>query len=440
MITDQQVRRLVKMRQEGRLYQAADKTGMSEKTARKYLKLKKLPSEMRVERDWKTRADAFEEVWPKLRQMLELNSGLEATTLLPYLIREQPEIYQESQLRTLQRRVRNWRSTEGPSKEVMFEQVHHPGILSESDFTHMDELGITIAGEHFKHMVYHFVLTYSNWEHARICFSESFESFSEGLQESVWILGGLPKAHQTDQLSAAIQKVDTKREFTDRYKALLSHYGLVGQKIQVRKPNENGDVEQSHHRFKRAVKQALMLRGSTAFDTRQEYADFLDKLLLQLNSGRKDKFEQEQRMLKELPLTKLDATKYLQARVRSSSTISIERNTYSVNSRLIGEKVTVKLQSERVEIWLGQKKQDAFPRLLGRGKARINYRHIIDSLVRKPGAFQNYRYREELFPTSRFRRAYDWLCQHKPLKSSKRYLEVLALAATENEANPSLTL
>jgi len=366
--------------------------------------------------------------------MLRVNGGLEATTLLPYFQKKCPYQYQESQLRTLQRRIKHWRATEGPAKEIMFEQIHHPGELSQSDFTDMNNLGITIAGEHFKHLVYHFVLTYSNWEHAKICFSESFESFSEGFQESLWVLGGVTKSHQTDQMSLAVQKADSRKEFTDRYQGLLNHYGTQGRKIQVGKPHENGDIEQRHHRFKNAVKQALMLRGSTEFESRAAYDEFLGKLLKQLNAGRQVKVAEEYKALKELPQTKLDSVKYYTLRVvRSGSTISVDRNTYSVNSRLIGEKVEVKMTSDKLEIWFAQKKQDEFPRLIGRGKSNINYRHIVDSLIKKPGAFANYRYRDELFPSSRFRLAYDYLCKHMPTKSSKEYLKILYLSAKVNE-------
>ncbi|NQY09725.1 MAG: IS21 family transposase [Flavobacteriales bacterium] len=433
MITDQQYRRLVKMKEGKPLCESADKAGMSEKTARKYLKKKRLPSEMKEAHTWKTHSDEFSEIWPLIKGMLELNSGLEATTLLPYMQREYPGEYEDRQLRTLQRRLKHWRATEGPSKEVMFAQDHHPGELSQSDFTHMDEVGVTIGGELFKHMVYHFVLTYSNWEHATICFSESFESFSEGFQESLWTLGGVPVSHQTDQMSLAIQKAESKKVFTQRYQSLLDHYTLKGRKIQVQKPNENGDVEQSHNRFKRALKQALMLRGSSAFESRLDYSHFLTQLLAQLNSGRNIKFEEEKKHLQTLPLTHLNTVRELKVSVRSGSTIAVDRNNYSVNSRLIGEKVDVKIYAERIEVWFCQKKQDDFSRLIGRGKSQINYRHIIDSLVRKPGAFANYRYRDELFPSSRFRVAYDSLCKNNPSKSSAEYLKLLHLAAQVSE-------
>ena len=428
------------MRQEKPLYQAADKSGMSEKTARKYLKANKLPSEMKNKHQWKTHPDIFENIWVEIQTMLGINHGLEAKSLLHYFQQKYPGQYQDSHLRTLQRRIKHWRATEGPSKDVMFEQVHHPGELSQSDFTHMDDLGVTISGEHFKHMVYHFVLTYSNWEHAKICFSESFESFSEGLQESLWVLGGITTVHQTDQMSSAVHKVEDRKVFTDRYQGLLKHYGLEGRKIQVREPHENGDIEQRHYRFKNAVKQALMLRGSSEFESRLAYNEFLSQLLKQLNTGRSVKFTEEKQTLKSLPPTKLDAIKHLTCRVRSGSTLSIDRNMYSVNSRLIGEKVDVKMTSERIEIWVGQTKQDEFPRLIGRGKVQINYRHVIHSLVKKPGAFVNYRHHDELFPSSRFRSAYDWLCQYKPAKSSKEYLQILKLAADTNETKVDNTL
>ena len=181
------------------------------------------------------------------------------------------------------------------------------------------------------------------------------------------------------------------------------------------------------------MKQALMLRGSSDFDSYLAYEEFLEKLLDQLNSGRCVKFKEEQLKLKELPLKKMDAVKRKVVRVRAGSTVSVEQNIYSVNSRLIGEKVESRVYYDRVEIWWNQKKQHNIPRLLGTGNSRINYRHIIHSLVKKPGAFKNYRYQNNLFPTSRFRRAYDWLCRNAPSKSSQEYLKILYLAATVNE-------
>ena len=436
MVEDQQVRKLMKLLQkEKTLSLAAAKAGMDEKTARKYRRMRKLPSEVKVAHTWRTRKDPFEEVWEGIRDKLKVNAGLEAKTLFEDLQRRDPGRYADGQLRTLQRRVKVWRALEGPHKEVFFPQVHKPGELCQSDFTAMDDLGVTIMAHPFPHRLYHFVLTCSNWETGTICFSESFESLSEGLQNALWELGGVPRFHRTDRLTTAVQKVEHPEEFTQRYGSLLRHYGLKGQKTQAASPNENGDVEQRHYRFKKAVEQSLMLRGSRDFSCRDEYAVFLRKLFDQLNAGRRARFEEELEVLGRLPARRLESCKRLNGvRVGQGSTIRVSHNTYSVDSRLIGESVNVCLYAEKVEVWYAQRLVETMPRLRGKGKHMIQYRHIIDWLVRKPGAFANYRYRGELFPSSRFRIAYDALKRrHTPLEADRQYLKILHLAAQESE-------
>jgi len=436
VVTDKQVRRLMKLSQEeGKIAIVAAKAGMSENTARKYLRSGELPSQGNQERTWRTREDPFETAWDEVREKLEENPGLEAKTLFEWLQRECPGGYSDGQLRTLQRRIKQWRALEGPAKEVYFTQTHRPGRLCESDFTDMSSLGISIQGGRFEHLMYHFVLTYSNWETGSVCFSESFESLSTGMQNALWELGGVPGNHRTDKLSAAVQRLDKegKEEFTRRYQALLRHYGLNGEKIQTGKANENGDIEQRHHRLKRAVEQALLLRGERDFSTREEYEGFLRKMFGQLNAGRRDRFREELMALKSLPALRLDDHTPFTVRVGPASTIRIKKNVYSVHSRLIGEEVNVRLHADNLEVWYAQKRIEVIPRLRGEGKHRVQYRHIIDWLVRKPGAFENYRYREDLFPTSRFRMAYDFLKERSPEGASREYLKVLHLAAKESE-------
>jgi len=279
------------------------------------------------------------------------------------------------------------------------------------------------------------VLTYSNWEAGTICFSESFESLSQGLQNALWELGGVPEKHRTDRLSTAVNKAGHPEEFTRNYQGLLNHYRVKGCKTNPSSPHENGDVEQRHYRFKKALDQALLLRNSRDFNDRNEYAQFLQKLFDQLNSGRKNRFLEEQTVLRRLPMDRIDACKKDTMKVGPSSTIRVKHNVYSVDSRLIRERIEVRSYVDHLEIWHGQKKVDTMPRLRGEGKCIINYRHIIDSLVRKPGAFENYRYRDELFPTSRFRIAYDNLKRKHVLSSAaKHYLKILYLAANESEA------
>jgi hypothetical protein len=434
MVTDQQVRKLMSLiPREKSLARAAAKAGMDEKTARKYRRLGKLPSELKPIRTYRTREDPFTGVWGEMREKLESHPGLEAKTLFDDLTRRYPGRFREGQLSTLQRRIKRWRAMEGPPKEVYFPQVHRPGELCASDVTSMNRLEVTIVREPFDHLFYHFTLPYSNWETGRVCVSESFESISEGFQAALWELGGVPKAHRTDRMSTAVKNTRNPAEFTARYEALLRHYRLEGQKTNPASPHENGDAEERHRRFKSAVDQALMLRGNRDFDSRTEYEGFLRKVLAQLNRLRRDRFEEELRVLRALPARQLDAVKRLRVRVRPSSTIAVERNVYSVNSRLIGEMVEARLHSEVVDVWYGGCRAHQIPRVRGRGKHRINYRHIIDWLVRKPGAFENYIYREELFPTSRFRMAYDALRRHRPRRAVREYLSILKLAAHENE-------
>src|SRR5215210_2084222 len=434
MVTDRLFRRLRKLIQtEDTLAQAADKAGVDEKTARKYRGSDALPSQRRVLHTWRTREDPFQDVWPELLELLRLNPGLQAKTLFLDLQRRLPGRFPDVQLRCLQRRIKLWRALEGPPKEVFFAQIHEPGRLAQSDFTCMAKLGVTLLGEPFDHLVYHFVLTYSNWEAGTVCFSESFESLSQGLQNALWELGGVPRRHRTDRLAAAVNSDPESEMFTRRYQGLLAHYGLEGQAIQPRQANENGDVEQSHHRFKQAVDQALMLRGSRDFADRGDYQAFLRRLMAGRNANRKERFHEEMAVLSSLPARRLEMARRLKSRVDSGSTIHVGGNTYSLPSRLIGEQVDVHVGAETLDVWYGAKKLDTLPRLRGRGQHRIEYRHVIDWLVRKPGAFEEYRYRDSMFPTSRFRMAYDVLKDRRPGRAVKDYLEVLLLAAREGE-------
>ena len=281
--------------------------------------------------------------------------------------------------------------------------------------------------------MYHFVLTYSNWETGTICYSESLESLSEGWQNAVWELGAVAAEHRTDSLSSAVNNMSNLEEFNRRYEGVMRYYGVKPQHTNPASPNENGDCEQSHHRFKRAVDQALLLRGSRDFQSMVEYAQFLKDLFAQRNAGRRARLAEEIAVMRELPARRMESAKRERVKVDSGSLIHVERNSYSVNSRLIGAQVEARLYLDHVEVWYGQRKVEDLPRLRGRGKHRIDYRHIIEWLVRKPGAFENYRYQEDLFPTSRFRMAYDALRESTPLRAGKEYLKILKLAAETGE-------
>jgi len=442
MVKDSQVRILMRLiHREKTLETAAAKAGMSDKTARKYRDLEKLPSQCRAIHDWKTRADAFEEDWPWAEELLKTNAGLEAKTLFEALQRERPGQYQDGQLRTFQRRVKRWRALAGPDKEIFFAQVYQPGQWCESDFTHMGSLAVTIGGVPFAHLLYHFVLCFSNWETGTVCFSESYESLSLGLQNALWKLGGVTQYHRTDNLTAAVNRIGNPETFTAHYQGLANHYDVESRKIQPRSPQENGDVEQRHYRLKKAVDQALMLRGSRDFASRADYEKFLEQMFEQLDAGRQERLREELKVLHRLPARRHQDFREVDCQVGLFGTIRVLKNTYSLHSRLAGECVKARIYAEQIEVWYAQRKVDVLPRLRGKNGHWINYRHVIDRLVRKPGAFENYRYKDDLFPTSQFRIAYDLLREQAgPKQGNKQYLKLLALAAQESETLVNETL
>lgn len=437
MVTDQQVRRLFDVRHKHDYqYQAADVAGMSSKTAGKYLKNGKLPSQCRVEHTWQTRPDPFADNWAFIEQILkDTKAALEGKTLLEHLQQAYPGKYQKGQLRTLQRRIKAWKALYGPAKEVFFSQHYDPGQWSCSDFTSMNGLSITIAQQPFEHLFYHFVLCYSNWQAGRICFSESFESLSLGLQDALWKLGGVPFYHRTDNLTSAVHKVGHPDIFTDKYRGLANHYGFESSKTNPASPHENGDVESFNNIFKKAVDQSLIIRGSRDFDTVQDYVKFLQKIINRMNQNCQKRFAEEMEVLKKLPSLRYDDYETKTCKIGRGGTFRLLHNTYSAHSRLVGETVKVRIYADKLELWYAQRHIETLPRLRGENGHYINYRHLIDRLVRKPGAFENYCYKDDLFPTSHFRIAYDMLREaHTIRQANKEYLKILELAAKKSES------
>ena len=436
MVTDGQVSELRRWLAQGKsLAAAARMASMDKKTARSYRDDERLPSQRKTPRNYRTRVDPFADVWQEVEQMLQAEPRLKAKTLFDDLQRQYPGKFQDSTRRTFERRVANWRAIHGPDKTVFFPQDHYPGRFAASDFTVCNDLGVKIAGVTFKHTLFHCVLTYSNFESVSLCFSESFEALSAGIQNAFWKFGGVPIQHRTDSLSAAVRNHSDRTTLTTRYAALLEHYGCVAQKTNARCANENGDVESQNGHLKDRIDQALLLRGSRDFISRDDYMAFIGEIIDRANAGRSKRFSEEQQALRPLPDARLDTDDILKGvRVSKSCTINVRANTYSVPSRLIGTKVDVRIGAEEITVTRGGTVIQTMKRLVGKQAASINYRHVIDSLVRKPGAFADYRYREEMFPSSHFRFAYDDLkARHSDAVADKMYLQILKLAADESQ-------
>lgn len=417
---------------------AAAAAGMSVRTARGWER-GPLPSETKRPRSWRTRSDPFAEVWTSEIEPLlarDREGVLESTFLFEELLRRHPGRFTPGQVRTLQRRVREWRAWEGPPREVFFPQVHPPGREAQIDFTHASELGVTVAGEPLDHLLFELVLCASGWRFAQVAFGETFEALVDGLQNALWTLGGVPEVVRSDNLSAATHELRQSggRALTTRFAAVLAHYGLRSTRIHPGASHENGVVEKAHERMKSVLAQALVVRGSREFPTLAAYQGFVDEVVARLNERRAERIDKERPHLRPLPPARLPSYTVTRTVVRRWSTIRVANRTYSVPSRLVGHEVEARLHADVVEVLFAGRSIETMPRLRGEGAHRIDYRHVIWSLVRKPGAFARYRYREELFPSETFRRAYDALRIFRGERADVEYVRVLHLAASTLEA------
>ncbi len=437
--TDAQVRLVMRERQKGRTQaQAAVRANLgSRHTAAKYERLARLPSELQPPRAYRTRADPFAADWPALAALLERAPELEARTLFDWLTEQRPGVYQEGQLRTLQRRVALWR-VEHTTPLLTLDQLHRPGEVLQTDGVWLSHLGITIQGAPFPHVLIHSVLPYSNWEWGRVAQSESFLALRLGLQSALAQLGHVPQLHQTDNTSAATHRLGVadrgqaagERGYNAEYQELVDHFGLQPRTIHVHSPNENGDVEAGNGALQRALEQHLLLRGQRDFASVAAYEQFLAAIFAQRNARRQLRLAEELAAMRPLTVAPLPDRRELRVRVSAGGLIRVLARTYSVPSGLVGRLVTALVGEWAITVWYGGRCWETLPRLTARNAHRIQYRHVIATLLRKPGGFRDYRYRDDLFPTAVFRQAWEALCARLPARRADlAYLRLLKLAA-----------
>jgi len=424
---------------------AAAAAGMCERTARQWQD-GPLPSESKLSRTWRTRPDPFGDLWASEvvpRLVADEHGRLQALTLFEWLCDRHPGRFQLGQLRTFQRRVRDWRAQHGPDREAYFEQTAVPGREGALDFTDASNLGVTIQGEAFSHLLFEWVLSFSGWTYVALAASETFEALVAGLQGAVWTLGAVPSVIRHDNLSAATHELKRSggRQLTERFRGVLDHYGLRSSRIHPGEAHENGVVEQAHFRTKTAVEQALLLRGHADFVDEASYETFVrDVIERKRNAPASRRLAEERPYLRPLPAAPVPNYTTFTCVVRRWSTIRVGKRTYSVPSRLIGHTVEARQHPTTVEVRYRGHVIETMPRLRGDMDHRIEYRHIIASLVRKPGAFARYRYREELFPSLTFRQAFDALGVTHGERADVEYVRVLHLAATTGEREVEATL
>ena len=416
---------------------AAAKSGLSERTGRRIERDPRLPSQKAAEPPRRRQvADPFGGLWESdILPLLVSRSGLRPVTLLEEMQARHPDRDWNRLRRTLERRVRTWRGEHGPEREVIFRQDHPPGQQGLSDFTDMGDLGIAVGGAPLAHRLYHFVLAYSGWEHAEVVLGgESFTALACGLQNALWTLGGAPQEHRSDSLSAAFRNLDrdAAEDQTRRYEALCAHYGMQATRNNPGMAHENGTIESQHGHLKRAIAQALVLRGSTAFDSLDAYRDWIADLVGRRNARRDKLLGLERARLRPLPPQRTTDHDEASVVVTSSSGFVLRRVFYTVPSRLIGYRLKLRIYDDRLECFLGHRHILTLSRGRspeGRRLQVVDYRHIIHSLRRKPMALLHLVYRDALFPRAAYRQAWEHLLANgDPRTACKTMVALLALA------------
>lgn len=416
---------------------AAAKAGISERSGRRIEKGERKPKQIRKHR---TRKDPFELVWEsELVPMLENEPELTGLTLWEYLDEKYPEQYPYSKLRTLQRRIKTYNAQFGPAKDVIFRQSLPAGLQGQSDFSHPNTK-ISINGVEFKHLLYQFVLTYSGIRYAQIVHGgESYSALAEGLQNALFSIGGVPLEHKTDSLSAAFNNAYEEQKLTKSYELLCNHYDIKAIRNTKGVSHENGAVETAHGALKHRIDQAIKLRKSSDFSSIKEYQQLINKQIKRLNKRSHAKFKHETTVLRPLPKFRFIDYEEITTKVTSTSTIRIKTAFYTVPSKLIGESLKVHLYHDKLECFIGMSKIISLARVYpakSNGKARsVNYKHVIDSLFKKPQAFRHSSYRDDLLPSDQFKQLWQ-LCdnQFDSHMACKWMVTVLKIAASvDNE-------
>ncbi len=436
-ITDHQVNRYKDLRRELSQEAAAAKCGISVRTARRIEQTGSLPSQ-RPRRTWRTREDPLETVWAsEIVPLLRSSPGLTAVSVFEEMQRRYPERFAQGVLRTLQRRMRIWRALEGEEREVYFEQVHEPGRLGLSDFTDAKELQVCIAGVSLEHRLYQFALAYSGWRHVEVILGgESWVALSAGLQNALWSLGGVPLEHRTDSLSAAFNNLAEHEALTRRYEELCELYGMHATRNNLGASHENGSIESRQRTIKRALEQALLLRGSREFGALEDYRKFVAEVATRMNARVIKALAVERACLQRLPTRRANDWEEIDARVSKFSLVSVKHAVYSVPSRLVGHRLKVRVYEARVEGYLGEHCVFEAPRLRpGPGNPRpkhIDFRHLLPALKRKPAALVRWRLRDELFPRSEYRQTWQYLIERLPeARAARVMVGLLELAAAD---------
>jgi transposase InsO family protein len=434
-INDTQVRLFMKLRLKQSVAAAAVQAAISVASAYRIDADPRLPTQKQAPRG-RRRPDPLIDVFDaEVVPMLQSAPELRPIAVFEELARRHPEL-PSGVRRTLERRIRAWRAQHGAEREVVFPQVHEPGRLGLSDFTELGELGVCIAGVLLEHRLYHFRLAHSGYEHAHVILGgESYVALAEGLQNALWALGGAPREHRSDSLSAAFRNLDAdaRADLTSRYDALCAHYGMEPTRNNRGVAHENGAIESPHGHLKRALTDALALRGTRDFADLAEYRRFVDEIVARHNRRRAKPIDAERASLLPLPGARTSDYEEVRVSVTRWGGFTLRKVFYTVPSRLVGHRLRARLYDDRVDLLLGgtplMTLRRGRPGPQGRRGHVVDYRHVIHALRRKPMALASLVYRDQLFPREAYRRAFDTLLDgHGERVACRTVVELLSLA------------
>ena len=408
-VTDQQMRLFMTLRHSQPVPVAAAKAGLSQATGYRLQADPILPSQKKAPRG-RRRPDPLSDIFDtEVLPLLKSSPGLRPVAIFEELLRRYPDLSAGIR-RTLERRIRTWRAEHGPEHEVIFRQIHVPGKMGLSDFTDMNKHGVSVAGQPLEHRLYHFRLAYSGFEHAHVVLGgESYVALAEGLQNALWSLGGAPAEHRTDSLSAAFKNLEqsAQDDLTDRMDALCNHYGMTPSRNTKGVAHENGAIEGPHGHLKRAITDALIMRGSHNFEDLAAYRRFIDEVVGRINARNAKRIDIERTSLKPLPARRTTDYEEITVRVTSSGGFLLRKVFYTVPSRLIGHQLRARIYDDRLDLFLGATFLVTLPRARatrhGPHQHVVSYHHVIHSLRKKPMALMGLVYRDQLFPRQAFR-------------------------------------
>ena len=407
--------------------------GVSKRTVIRYLKQGKIPTYKRTS---PTKKDPLDGFYDFIKETLEETPTLSLPEL--YVLLDEKG-YQGSE-RTLRRKTKKLRDKLA-QKEVFFQRAPTPGEVIEGDFT---ELHLSIGG--VKRVVYLWVssMPYSNAFFATPFYHQTFECFALGSALAFEEFGGVAKKFRLDNMSPAVTKIlkGKERLVTQRYAAFQQHYGFFQDFCNPASGNEKGNVESNNKWLKRKILNSISV-NKLSFKDLNSFQEFVWKLCRDHNEKDQVQKKFNEEILAPLPKSRFGCFSSEVAKVSKYSLFSVGKSghSYSAPSQLIGLRLEARVYPNKIELIDRDEVVASHKRLYGpRGLASIQIEHVLDGLLRKPGAVNDWKHREVLFKRPVWRKFFEEMKGTGVSNPNKTYLACLKLMAKHGEDNLTVAM